>query len=384
MKKIIAISVMLALIAGVVFAETSVGGSLETRYKLAKQEGGEKDDPKSGGLEYGDRFVTLTGQNSDGTLGGHFRLGEGWSGDDVKFYKAYTWWKPIEQVKITLGKDGDGWLGVDDVVGWGFHKGEQGYLNFHDWDLWGGLFGKGMGDGLLLSFYPIEGLDINLSLGKGEKWLTDSASKAYDGKIPSDLALQINYNISDIGKITFVYQGAGRGGFTYKNALTDAWGMSNGLEIADQQIGASFLLTAVENLQVKVGGSYITADPDGLAEAGLGVDWNGDGFGARFRLGAILYQASGFDPVIAAGVYPYVKVGDNGEAAIDIAITQDGNCESPYKTLGWGVTPSYKLNIEGGHFAIGIKVYNNLAGNQMISGADYVKWAVPMCLAFSF
>jgi TRAP-type C4-dicarboxylate transport system permease large subunit len=39
MKKIIAISVMFALIAGAVFADTALAGAVETRFSLAKQTG---------------------------------------------------------------------------------------------------------------------------------------------------------------------------------------------------------------------------------------------------------------------------------------------------------------------------------------------------------
>jgi len=392
----------LALVAGAVFAETSVGGTVNTGFKLAQQEGADGDDPVMGG-GFGDVDISLTGTNSDGTLGGRFRLRPlNWDAtgsavvddnsdhdDDVTttggfgtatfetarlLNQAFVWWKPIEQVRIFIGKDSDGQFDEDDIVGWGFSQGDQGFLFQHDWGYWRTIFPGNFGTfGLALSFYPVEGLVLNLALpagggilgGNGDVPISDPDSAHKNaGMFPGHLWFNGHYDISGIGKISFGYQGGG------------IVGSDNGL------IGASFLLTAVEGIQVKVGGSIKLYETDNVIYGGLGFAYNGDGFGVRLRLGVTMYPSPA-KPEIVAGVIPWLKVGDNGEALLDIGIVNDGNVAPGAAKLGWEVVPAYRLNIDGGSFHIGLKVYNNV-DNQHINGAEYVKWALPMCLAFNF
>jgi len=358
----------------------------------------------------------LSGTNSDGTLGGALRFRSG------EYNQSYVWWKPIEQVRIFLGKDGDGQFETADVVSWGFYAGPDNTF-FHNWGFWRTIFpGNWDSYGLALSFYPTEGLDINVVFPAGDLPISDPDSAHKNaGMLPGHISLIANYNIGDVGKISLVYQGGGAAGFDFptvgqddpaskkvdegKAALTSETGL----------IGASFLLTSIEGLQVKVGGSilpnaqikvwdgittdatvtdtnpgYITMpDKNSVIFGGLGVAWTGDGFGVKFRLGTVMYQATGVKPIIVTDIYPWIKVGDNGTASINIGVTQDGNeyvdlNGKKIAKLGWSVTPAYRLNLDGGSFKIGLRVYNNLGENQFISGADYVKWAIPMCLSFGF
>jgi len=400
MKKIIAISVMLALVVGAVFAETAVSGNVETRFSIAKQTGNDGDDPKMGG-SIGSAYIQLSGSNSDGTLGGLFRLrntdivyrddNQSWNkdGGGPWFHRVFVWWQPVQQVKIFLGIDQDGLFDTADFLGWGFHAGDNDYIFNHHWDFWREVFpGNWDGFGLAASFYPTQGLDLNLVLPTGnvnwpqataaavpkDRFITDSDAKN-DGMIPGRLRLTGNYSL-DVGKISFAYIGgvaaAEKGLSGYGSVASD----NNGL------VGASFLLTAVEGIQVKVGGSVYLTDPDMLISAGLGVVYNGDGFGVKVR-GALQMQGD-LDPFITANIMPFFAAGDNGQALIDIQITNDGNQTT---ALGWAVTPAYRLNIDGGAFKIGLQVFNNInvgSGNSRIDGKDYVRWNIPMLLAFNF
>jgi len=388
MKKIIAISVMLALIAGAVFAETSVSGGVETRFSIAKQTADKFDsdgdgtldktpDPVMGG-SIGNAEIKLSGANDEGTLGGTFRLrAQALAGGD-DYNQVFVWWKPVEMVKIWLGVDADGMFDTGDFMCWGFHQGDNDYIFNHDWYNWRQIFpGNFDAFGLALSFYPIEGLDINLALPSGAGWpntytnagvtntrpITDpSGDTTNSGMLPGHLRFVGNYSFS-AGKISFVYLGAGQGGG------------KNG------SIGASFLLTAIENIQVKVGGNIITNDPDMTINAGFGVTWSGDGYGVRFRVGATDLTAKAPNkPTIVVNALPYLKVGESGEALLDISITNKDK-------MGWSVVPAYRLNINGGAFKIGLQVYNNVSfgGSQFsLSGEEYIKWNVPMLLAFNF
>jgi len=401
MKKIIAISVMFALIAGAVFADTSIGGSVETRFQLAKQVGGEDDDPVMAGQVAAAQIV-LTGSNTEGTLGGKFRFrntngfNDGGATLGEPFYdQVYVWWKPVDQVKIFLGIDQDGLFGTDDFLGWGFHAGDNDYIFNHCWDFWRQIFpGNWDGFGLAFSFYPIPGLDINLVLPSGAvNWRQGPKSKVENvrpisdpdsdsknaGMLPGNLRFTANYSL-DFGKISLVYLGGGQAA-----EKGPAWlGYGAGAIDPDNNglFGLSALITAIEGIQIKVGGSVVlNTDSDMLINAGLGVVYNGDGFGVKFRAG--LFTQGEREMFLTANIMPFFAVGENGQVLIDIGITNDGEADP---ALGWSVTPAYRLGIDGGAFKIGLQVYNNVnsGGNIGISGADYVKWNIPMLLAFNF
>jgi hypothetical protein len=397
MKKIIAISVMFALIAGAVFADTAVSGAVETRFSLAKQMGADGDDPLMGG-SVGAAQIRLAGSNTEGTLGGMFRFKQtdmgntngGHNGMDPAYSQVYVWWKPIEQVKVFLGIDQDGLFDTADIAGWSFHAGDNDYLFNHHWDFWRQIFpGNWDGFGLALSFYPMPGLDLNLVLPTGKiGWrqapraaaettrpITDPDGAGNEGKgmIPGRLRFSGNYNL-DFGKISFVYLGGGcvnDKGTQFVSAQSDNNGM----------FGLSALITAVEGVAIKVGGSVILTDPDMAISAGLAVAYTGEGFGVKFRAGLVMQGDA--DMFITANVMPFFGVGEKGQVLVDIGVT---NYAAKDPALGWYVTPAYRLSMEGGAFKIGLQLFNNVnsGGNIGISGADYVKWNIPMLLAFNF
>jgi len=399
MKKIIAISVMLALVAGAVFADTTISGYVETRFSLAKQMAnkaadGSTPDPVMGG-SIGSAYLTLSGSNGDGTLGGTYRL----RGHDVWrsspwIYKAFVWWKPVEQVKVFLGIEQDGLFDTADFMGWGYHSGDNDYLFNHHWDFWRQIFpGNWDGFGLALSFYPMPGFDLNLVLPTGGiNWpqatsaqvgatrpITNPDSDTHTGMIPGRIRFSGSYSL-DFGKISFAYIGGA--------AVTEK-GVQFGYATADNNglIGASVLVTAVDGILIKVGGSAVlngknAADKtEMLISGGFGVAYSGDGFGVKARVGLVTQgEAKMF---LTGSILPYFKVGEKGEVMIDIGVTNDGNKDP---AMGWFVTPAYRLGIDGGNFKIGLQLFNNVdaGGNIQITGADYVKWNIPMLLAFVF
>jgi hypothetical protein len=365
---------------------------------LARQTGNDGDDPLMGGA-IGAAQIQLSGSNADGTLGGLFRLRNtdivrtinswenqtefsNWKGP--WYHRVFAWWKPIPQVRIWLGIDQDGMFDTSSIVGWGFHAGDNDYIFNHHWDFWREIFpGNWDGFGLALSFYPIPGLDLNLVFPTGTvgypQAYRDGVVRNYPisgdgGMLPDRLVFNGGYSL-DFGRIQFTYQGKGyvseKGLSEYGSLGTD----NNG------RIGLSFLVTAIEGIQILAGGSVVLVDPDMLISAGVGVVWNGDGFGVKFRAG--MQMQGDADMFITANVMPFFSVGEKGQVLVDIGITNDGNKDPG---LGWSVIPAYRLGIEGGAFKIGLQVYNNVkdGGNQRISGADYVKWNVPMLLAFNF
>jgi hypothetical protein len=200
--------------------------------------------------------------------------------------------------------------------------------------------------------------------------------------LPERLVFNGGYSL-DFGRIQFTYQGA-----AYVSEKGMAWwgdpiganpftidAKNNG------RVGLSFLVTAIEGIQILAGGSYVLNENDAIISAGVGVVWNGDGFGVKFRTGM---QMQDDKMLISGNVLPFFAVGEKGQVLIDIGLTQfSAGSDSE---LGWSVIPAYRLGIDGGAFKIGIQIYNNVnsGGNIGISMADYVKWNIPMLLAFNF
>jgi len=417
MKKIIAISVMFALIAGAVFADTSIGGAVETRFSLARQTGGDGDDPTMGGSIGAAQFV-FSGSNAEGTLGGMFRYkqtneGKG-NGGEALYDRVFVWWKPVEQVKIFLGIDQDGLFDTGDFMCWGYHAGDNDYLFNHHWDFWRQAFpGNWDGFGLAFSFYPIPGLDINLALPTGSVgWrqapeasvflgrpISNPDSDTPTGMLPGRLRFVANYSL-DFGKISLVYIGGGAAKekntvYNGKNDGNDPNAIGANIGIIDAKnngiFGLSALITAIEGIQIKVGGAILLNDEsDNIINAGLGVVYNGEGFGVKFRAGLqmqkdmngpiVTTKVGDGDMLITGSIMPFFAVGDNGQVLVDIGVTSWGG------EMGWFVTPAYRLGIEGGAFKIGLQVWNNIqmGGNILISGSDFVRWNIPMLLAFNF
>jgi hypothetical protein len=311
MKKIIAISVMFALFAGAVFAETSISGNVEPRMRLINGStakvvvAGEETStkPKMGASSVPPASLGLSGSNDDGTFSGKFKIkfdelyayGDGSSQGAVGISQAFVNWTPMPQLKIFLGIDQDGKFGTDALEGWAYHKGSEDYINFHNWGFWRTVFpGNWDAFGLAFSIYPTDGLEVNLAIPTGATgWRQNTSTNInkqwrLDEMFIAGLRLNVNYAIPDVGKLMITYIGANQleqGNYNNNNP-DKSKPSTNG------QFGASFLLTMVEGFQIHVGGSIVlfnTANlPDGAPDkspiyAGFGVQYAGDGFGVNAR-----------------------------------------------------------------------------------------------------
>jgi len=179
MKKIIAISVMFALIAGAVFADTSIGGGFNYQLDVLRGDNGKNWTQASPGKEYyweasppsaGDTTPTWVLKDKDkaatyvvdptdpygetllgtasqiqsqtnfkgatvdfnfsgDTYGGKVRLyaagSQGWWGS-LPF--AFAWWQPVSMFKFQLGHNPDGNFGTAQITGWGFNGSAQDFV----------------------------------------------------------------------------------------------------------------------------------------------------------------------------------------------------------------------------------------------------------------
>jgi hypothetical protein len=446
MKKIIAISVMFALFAGAVFAETSVSGGVETRFSVSgdtgKTDGGNAVKPTMKG-EIGTANIKLSGKNDDGTLGGAVKLrgediirGGSWSGtiNATKYseistlagtqtasisgsttsgawvHTAYVWWQPISQVKIFLGIDQDGMFGTDPLTSWGYHRGSEGFINNHDWDFWRMVFpGNWDGFGLAFSLYPVDGLDINLVIPTGgTSWpqaTGDQIGKNWrvDEMLVAGLRLNINYAIPDVGKLMLTYIGANAYASTGNPANQNSLGFAD--SDADKQkvktngmFGASFLLTMVEGFQIQPGISMVLAntsnwkangdDAKSLIYAGLGVHYTADAFGVKAR---VAYLMNG-GPGAPTGV-DYYGSKDVSHMRFSVMPWYAMESLTVFCDIGANMT-MVKDSDAAVEFFVNPYVTVPISGGKFQAGlkinnfnkyaGDKTTWSVPMLLGFNF
>jgi len=348
MKKLIAISVMLVLIVGAVFAETSVGGEVATRMSLVNVDGDGNLTTSADGLD--GHHIQISGQNDEGTIGGLLRVGKD---DDIKNY-AYVWWQPIPQLKIFLGQNGDGMFGSDGLVSWSWYKQGTAYLSQHDWGLWRTYFPGNWDDfGLAFSIYPIDGLSINLAFPMGGMQTAWGQSLATQDTVDwlKQLQISVDYNIADIGTLYVRYKLPG---------TSDGAGQAH----------LSFNVTAIEGLAIQPGVTLKINDgtPDVLI--GLGFWFTGDGFGINLRAGAQLKADNSLE--INAGLLPYFSLSDSVSAYVQIEaikVTDSGVFEMV-------IFPSLKAFFGPGWLGFGIKANFDADGNFGL--------AVPIQFTFDF
>jgi len=347
MKKLIAISVVFALVAGAAFA-ADVGAVVYGSVELAKGSGKKdaKGDSPNPGTGYSEGRVRLeaSGENDDGTFGGYVRFQTGSQGGGVNAW-GNGWWKPIEQVRFLIGSNGgDNFFGLEGVTGWGFYGVACDVKIIDNGNVWGGTytglgywinansswnsirlrdaFYGGWDNGALLTITPMEALEINIGIPYG-----DEARNSY----PKTTA-QIAYTAEGLGKFGVTYQG----GIGHRDAdptkavnNTATWAdlaagnpifkddgspataadvASAGGDITKfHTVGtegevndpAKFFIfagvTAIENLEIDVGFGYTmayTKEDKTKVQApmaiGLGVGYNAGEFGVKVRTVATL------------------------------------------------------------------------------------------------
>ena len=395
MKKLIAISVMIALVAGAAFAQTAVSGAFEARFWLieANLSNDDAEATTRGLLHTG--YVQLSGQNSEGTFGALIRLRAENMTDAAsnRWHRAFAWWRPIPQLRIFLGMDPDGLFENAALAGWMFHQGNEEFIGFQPWDFWRGIFpGNWDGFGLAFTITPMPGFNINLIVptsGYGdhlESCPRHTQAKVinrvnYDDLLAS-LRLNANFTIDGIGRVLFNYTGP-RQDFG---------------EIPDNEhfgdIGLSFLLTAVDGLQVQVGFStFIPNDSDqsdfplrlGLAAHYAASDW-----GLKTRFGTNITDAQ---TLVHGSVMPWYNFG-NFRVNFDIGITLIAPDEGD-SLFGFWLSPYLTVPAGAGTFQIGILLYNVAEGRTIADGnagwratqavaEPDMKFAIPMRFVYSF
>jgi hypothetical protein len=280
MKKLIAISVMCALVVGAAFADTTFGGQIFVKGELMNGTNETDSFPGTGaiGLDAYNTLVKMT--FGDTTAGGWLGIHNG----NGAWYHGFAWWRPIPQLKLQLGRNQDGDFGSAQISGWGF-TGEAKNLTAlgeykatflesqgRDHSRTTGWYPGISGWALEASLYPAEGLSVNLAIPIGD---TQAAGLTF-----SKFEANVQYRLTDIGNVTLSFQsntgwverdkvldgnrktdpqtpqidGKPDPDFVYK-ADPASWHGATDLT-GTPKIWASFYLTAIENIGVDLGVAY--------------------------------------------------------------------------------------------------------------------------------
>jgi hypothetical protein len=386
MKKLIAISVVFALVAGAAFA-ADVGAEVIGKVDIANgstgkfhDEGGEQ--VQNMGTDYSGRLrVSAGGENDEGTFGAWFRYESGISGAGDNAY-AHAWWKPVEQVKLTIGTNEDGWFGLDGVTRWGFHQvaGDVGVADASN--AWGGgnharnygdglsvtfsdAFFGGWTDGLWLNIVPVEALEINIGIPYGG----DDVMGVYKQTIA-----QVAYNIDGIGKAGVTFQ-MGRG-YNEKKGWADPAG----------QLWAYFGLTAIENLSIDIGLGYTLSyttfvDIDNPLYSAEDAEAAGDDYDIPEKLS----WKNKKDKPIAFGLGAHYTAGDFGVKARTVAslagknTLEGGDSDPDPLNLLFDVMPYYAVNESlTVHFNLGLAYLaaDKDAAGETVKDSSRVGWQI--------
>jgi hypothetical protein len=359
MKKLFAIAVIFALVAGTAFA-MDVGGTVFGHVNFL--EGSSAKDSEITANGNMDRLrIDGGGEAMEGKFGGYIRF-HGDGGFSVN--SAQAWWKPMDMIKFTIGQNiNDGMWGKEGVTGWGFNQMPYDCgvaFNTGIWygDGWGSagiapkdhsegvyhtrwaFFGGWDGAGAALEIKPMDILSINFAI----PFIADGGKTA--GEIFSHVVGQVDVNIEGAGNIALTYKGEGRG---YKDSgvaapIKDNWGWDdadNNPATAptwvndpkpdsgkskynfDEPAGTFFLYygNSFGPMGIDFGvGFHLPYHEDQTAGVdsknrelgiGLGLKFATEQFGIKFRTAVAIPMEEWQNPIINADLLPYFIVNEN-------------------------------------------------------------------------
>ena len=368
MKKLIVLSVVFALVASTAFAVDlganvfglvipAKGGSGSAWDGSANGgAGGMVDLPSEVASDLGFKRVRLSGygEAGDGAFGGQLRF----EVDGMSYKDAFAFWKPIDQLKVVIGNNSDGWYGKEGVTGWGFNGNPyDGGVAFGGDKIWGAdynpwatgtrsaFFGGYGGEALHLNITPVDMVAINIAIPFGGQAEVADAFKS--------TFAQVDVNL-DFGNIALSFQaGDDSDIFLY--------------------YGGSF-----GDLGLDVGFHYSTAD-DAPIGVGAGLKYATDAFGVKFRVVANLGVGDSKWTGLVADVLPYFSLGDNIVAFVNLGIgmkSVDGDDDAIFD---WNFNPYIRIGEEwGAQFLIGVDVHS-------WGGKDgSTTWSIPIAIMVMF
>ena len=384
MKKLLMITVVLALVSGAAFAQVS--GDFFAMTELFGGNTEQKD--ADGNLTFNMGGTPATHWDRLGSKWG-IRFGEGAASGRIVFrlHDASLWgwfsWRPVEQFRLKYGWDRDGEWGAAQINGWGFVAGAKDTVAYNEYKgpalnrvgaMRGWAWYPGIGDGagwsLMASIYPVDGLAINLGLpGKYDppKYAPNAGAGADTGLNWSKEAslqlslfhININYKIEEVGLVNFAFVGDGGLGKDREKLASPG------------TLYASFFLTALKEQGIgefDLGFAFHTPfknasdqDMDGQMQIGLGYRLGIEAFQFKLRAGAhIGGKNAGADmpTLIGVGILPQYKFSALTfyfHAGFGMSMPKEGD-----STNTWFINPYISVPIGGANFWVGLNVWQDV------------------------
>ena len=381
-KKLIAISVVFALVAGAAFA-VDLGGDVITRVDVVSKAAGSID---SGGVtvpagemglftggKVGRARIEGSGEAEVGigSIGGWIRFDIGNVNLGTSNYvAAKAWWQPIEQLRIQLSHNPDGEFDTSHIGRYGFYAqaNELGFVN-SDGNWSGTSFdtavfgGNGDNNDFALIITPMEGLNINVAL----PWNVGGAA----ADTFKQALFQANYN-ADFGAVHVTYKGVNDGrvvgklwGSVYLGSLVDGLGLELGVGFVAHEANPSY------------------KDPLSIALAAK-YDVN-EQFGVKLRSIFAITDNSNDKIHMRVDLLPYYAINDSVTAYLDAGIYLPSK-----SNMIWHFAPYVRIGAEwGSGFYVGLAV-SNASKQDMgtydvdIKSPDGINFSIPIGLIAKF
>ena len=393
MKKLIAILVVFAMVAGATFAadiSAEVFGNVNLAKGTTEKVNDESQDPRADGAGNGRIRLSASAESEDGKFGGWARLQAGSYGDTVSAW-GIVWWKPLDVLKLQIGTNGnDGEFGLEGVTGWGFYAmpceviisnanvwGWGNYLGIPDDSMcFRNAFYGGFNEGTIVNLTPIEGLAINVGIPNfGDQEVNGKAEYVYKR---SDV--QIAYNAEGIGTFGFTYNGGA--GFNEDDGI---------FEIT--KIFVYVGLNMIEGLGIDIGFGYPLKleDVQEPMSIGLGVDYGADAFGVKLRglaqLGANEYSQTWEEKTtgILVDILPYFNISDNLTFFFSAGLGMAMNSDWDENLMGWHVQPYIVVgNQWSAAFYAGFRIESPMKSAPSSDIDSITNWSIPLGITMSF
>ena len=393
-KTLIAVAAAAALTATSAFAEITFGAWLRTLTAPVASNGEDTVVGTANSWGWGARTarIDINGVSEDGKAGFAMNVFNDMSMDISAGDRAVLWVKPVDMIKISVGK----YDSPDNGLRGDFCYGSWNWLRPYNWGFDGegltfdGIWRKGM----MIEADPIEGLHAFVVIPMEDANADSYYKKAEDTY--RNVQIGFGYAIDGVGKLKAQFIGD-------DSYTTDEEGDRDETKTTGQ-IGVAFDLNAVENLYVTVGARFGIADKD----------YAPDYLKMAFTAGAS-YQVSDAMKFSVDGGYKQYQdktVGKDGDkkdneffvgAGVDYTIMDGLNLAADvrYKNIGYGkegddgaisflvgVNKSVSSN---GSLGIGFQGATNGCGFVQSGGkglvadeADDFVWAIPVSVSVWF
>jgi len=378
MKKLLAVLVVFALVAGAAFAQVNVGGQVQAGAILIGGSSEKDSDIVAGARAPNPTTGLINARAGDDNVGAFVRVH---SRTDGTYYSptafAFAWWKPIDQLRLQFGSNPDADWGAAQITGWGFIAEAQEFVAVDQWSgegstlngsgltnlealvrtgFYGGFKNGGNSHALGISLKPIDNLGINIGFPFG-----DGLAKA--AAVYSRTHVNVNYRIEDIGRLNISFVG---------NGVSGPDDDSNGCDLF-----LSFYLMAVENLGVDIGFDYTVPpkDADNLpVKIGLGVRYGAGDFGVKLRFAAAV-GGEDKNALIGVNLLPYYNLGAlTAFFNLGLGIFKFDGVDDA--VVPWYVNPYIAVPAGGLKFFAGFKLSSD--GVENSDGDKVVKWYIPI------